>query len=658
MQKQTKSHELSPSGKECPVVRGVWLLRTEVLIVLIGLGFTVGGKLLMLTRHKPPQFLAESVHVIYYDVLFFAALLLFFSCLYMLKPAVFTVRCALVMSVVVLVWSTMNFCWLVESGVQLQPGVVKALCHDFIDLWPIAKVHVLARMGNVVLLAMGITALFAYFVWCFVRPAKITTVRIYHVRRTGAIAVIIAALVLTRPLMALGGEENLARDMLGFSSHWYALVCIMSNVWTNRHSAVKTQNIAVAGQRQVAVPKCSSGDLPNMILVLLESTPYSATSLCNPESQTTPQLARLAHEGVEFQNTHVPVTHTTKVFWTVLTSTTPVIQEDYVEAVPVDSPYEGLPTILKKAGYRSGFFEMSAGKYECAPGFFKNLGFDWAWFRENLEDPSAHLGYMSGDDCRMLKPVFEWAVKGSQPFFLMMITSVTHDPFDVPASFSQPAATLYEKYLQTLRYTDYFLAQLCDELKKHGLDKNTLLCVLGDHGTSFRVQMGKGRWIPYEEVIRVPWVIWWPRHIKEGQKIDWPCSQLDVAPTLLELAGFDVSQANFEGRDALTVQNANRRFYFSSWYADSPIGFVEASRKVIYWPYLDKVFEYDLEADPNENSPLSVSGIQAEQIKKDIFDWQKKTQIVPEAKRFTEQFLFSHWRTFSTGSSAWAYYVP
>ena len=51
-----------------------------------------------------------------------------------------------------------------------------------------------------------------------------------------------------------------------------------------------------------------------------------------------------------------------------------------------DARGESLATILGRHGYRSGFFEMSRGPWEGAPGLFANLGFDLGWFRENLQD--------------------------------------------------------------------------------------------------------------------------------------------------------------------------------------------------------------------------------------------------------------------------------
>jgi phosphoglycerol transferase MdoB-like AlkP superfamily enzyme len=120
------------------------------------------------------------------------------------------------------------------------------------------------------------------------------------------------------------------------------------------------------GERQIVVPQCSPDKLPNIVLVLLESVSYSVTPLSDSKLDTMPHLARLTQEGVEFRRTYAPVSHTTKAFWATLTSTTPVIRGDYVEAIPMIRLYEGLPTILAKVGYRSAFFEMSRGSFECA----------------------------------------------------------------------------------------------------------------------------------------------------------------------------------------------------------------------------------------------------------------------------------------------------
>jgi arylsulfatase A-like enzyme len=260
----------------------------------------------------------------------------------------------------------------------------------------------------------------------------------------------------------------------------------------------------------------------------------------------------------------------------------------------------------------------------------------------------------------MIKPAMEWASQDTKPFLLTVFTSVAHGPgeYNLPDGFETTKKEPYEKYLQTVRYTDHFLEQLYKALKDHGFGENMIFCVVGDHGGSFRADADNERWKPYEEVIRVPWVIHWPEHIHAGQHIDWPCSQLDVTATILKLTGFDITNAEFDGKDAFVFSEPNRRLYFSSWHHKSPIGFIEGNRKIVYWPYLNEMFEYDLKADPEEENPQTVSADEMEKIKLDILNWQEKSQIMVDPKHYKERLLFSHWKTRGAYRSAWTYYVP
>ncbi|MBN2271422.1 MAG: sulfatase-like hydrolase/transferase [Sedimentisphaerales bacterium] len=632
--------------------------RIEVLILLVGLLCTVFGKLMVVRSYKPESVAAETAAVTFPDLLFFAIVALLIRCLYIIKPSVLCARCALLIAAIVAAWSVLNTGWLINSGVQLQPGILVLFARDFRNMLPLVTAHVLQDLVQFVLLVLGGIAVFAFFLWRFLRPGRVVPSRNHHERWALGLALVITAGLLARPSAQPDADSSFAAEVLNFSSHSYALLSTVAGQSHNKYPVEHSPNIYLSGRRQIGAPKCPTKDLPNVVIVLLESVSHSVTSLSPTAKQTTPFLARLASEGVEFRTTRVPMPYTSKAFWSTLTAVTPTSDVHDVEAVPADEPYEGLPSILARVGYRSAFFEMSKGNFECAPGFFNNLAFDWAWFRENLQDPSAHIGYLGGDDCRMIEPAIEWAGKNGRPFLLMMITSISHDPFEVPQWFEKPEEEEYDRYLQTIRYTDHFLEQLYSALHSNGLDGNTLLCIIGDHGTSFVTERAKGRWAPREEVIRVPWVMHWPGHLGPGKVVEWPCSQLDVTPTILRLIGFDISSAGFDGRDALAEPHSQRRLYFSSLVPGSPAGFVENGRKVVFWPYINKAFEYDLTTDPQENDPQTISADQIDQIRAQINRWESQSQIAVDAKKHTKRFLYSHWQIFSAGRLAWAYYVP
>jgi hypothetical protein len=163
--------------------------------------------------------------------------------------------------------------------------------------------------------------------------------------------------------------------------------------------------------------------------------------------------------------------------------------------------------------------------------------------------------------------------------------------------------------------------------------------------------------VPFEELIRVPWVMRWPGRLEPGTRIEWPCSQLDVTPTILSLLGFDIANASFDGRNALEPQPDDRRLYFSSWFRRSPIGYVEGDRKVIYWPYLDRVFEYDLSRDPKEQDPRVIEGPAREEVIESVQRWKRQARQQTPPAELREWLLFHHWRTFGSGRRGWTEYV-
>lgn len=629
------------------------LPRIETLLLLLSFVCVMLGKAIVLREDVAPGGFLLLVQVILPDIVFFTAMFLLYQGLYEWKASAGMARFILILSFVIGIWSVLNMGWLLVNGKdQFKPDQVKDFFVNISVAWPLVKTHLKNQVVLTIAICALLSVIIALFVGKMIRPNPVQPSWILRSRRIVISMGVIMVALLLQPALRSVSNLGLTGEFLAFNSQWHALVSIF-----NSSDQIQTRNIFYAGQRNVTYSKTNREPLPNVVLVLWESISYSSTTLADPKLDTTPFLKKLAQQGVEMRQTRALVSHTSKAFWSILTGTTPVIQQDYVEAVPMNTCYESLPTLLARIGYRSAFFEMSMGSYECAPGMFHNLGFDWAWFRENLQDESAHLGYMAGDDFRMIDPALEWAKQETKPFLLTFMTSISHDPFEVPKWYGQNKEDRYQNYLQTLRCSDEFLKTLCQKLREQGLYDNTILCVLGDHGTNLHAWVG-GRVMPYEELIRIPWVITWPGHLASQKPIEWPCSQLDVTPTLLKLIGFDISRAKFEGKDAFTRSPLDRRSYFSAWYAHSPLGFVEGQRKFIYLPYQDMVFVCDLEKDPQEKNYTAIPAHQAEPYKQDILDWQKHSQIVLDQKLSAKEILYQHWHWFNIGRSAWAYYVP
>jgi len=627
------------------------------MLLALALLATVGAKLLVARHYHPHNLLLASVSVALADVSFVAAVATIIAAAYAIRPAKELARLAVLLSLAVSGWAALNAAWLLVTGVQLQPGVLLVILRHPAEFWPTVQSQLQTRplfAATAVLTGLTVTG---YTVWRFVRPLPVRWTRRRLVVTAGVGILTLLIFTLGYHFLACPMVPSLGQ-VLGYSSHWHALTTLVVGADRWGRASEQTRDLPRVGQRDVIPPQTPPEHLPPVVIVLLESISHAVAALDDAERTPMPTLRRLSLEGVQFVSTRVPVSQTGKAFWATLIGTTPDVYDDYAEAILADEPYEGLPSLLRRVGYRSAFFQMAKGSFECAPGTMANFAFDWAWFRENLEDPSANLGYLAGDDFRMLDPAFAWATEDQRPFLLVMITSVAHDPYEVPASFGPRLPDKHAAYLQAVRYTDAFLAEARRRLEQLGLLDKTLLCVLGDHGESLRPELQRTRWVPYEEVIRVPWVIRWPGHVPEGLRCDWPCSQLDVTPTLLRLLGFDISRAGFEGYDALRPTPPDRRLYFSSWFDGSPLGYVEGARKWLYWPHSGRVFVYDLVRDPAELSPLPVSPAESQQVVADLTRWQQAAHIKFDARRFRQRFLYEHWWAFSSGRYGRAYYVP
>jgi arylsulfatase A-like enzyme len=132
-------------------------------------------------------------------------------------------------------------------------------------------------------------------------------------------------------------------------------------------------------------------------------------------------------------------------------------------------------------------------------------------------------------------------------------------PAGRPQAYFKSAASRYYGLIDSL---DEALQRLLDGLKACGAEQDTIVVYTADHGEMLAAHgyMGHKRW-PYDESLRVPFVIRWPGRIPAGKTIRRPLSAIDIYPTLLELAGINIP-SGIDGRSAaralLTLDETDR----------------------------------------------------------------------------------------------------
>jgi len=174
---------------------------------------------------------------------------------------------------------------------------------------------------------------------------------------------------------------------------------------------------------------------------------------------------------------------------------------------------------------------------------------------------------------------------------------------------------LYQKmtkgYFKLITGVDNQVGRIMAELEEKGLADNTIVIFTSDNGFYLGERGLAGKWYSHDESIRVPMIIMDPRkRDQKGQKVDEIALNIDLAPTILELAGVEVP-SGMDGESLLPLLNNSAPdwrtdFFFEHSYRRNGIpesdGIVNLQNKYIRYVREEPAYEYlyDLQKDPLE----------------------------------------------------------
>ena len=160
-----------------------------------------------------------------------------------------------------------------------------------------------------------------------------------------------------------------------------------------------------------------------------------------------------------------------------------------------------------------------------------------------------------------------------------------------PSEREQELRRILQIYYGQITAVDFEIGRVVQGLKELGLDDNTIILYTSDHGDRLGSHCDpikgslRGKSQPYATAFRIPLIVRWPSGIKPGQVCDALVNSVDLAPTLLELAGLDIpkimqgdSMANWclRGRgkrnEAVYFSGARWRAVWDGRYIFSPVG--------------------------------------------------------------------------------------
>lgn len=293
-------------------------------------------------------------------------------------------------------------------------------------------------------------------------------------------------------------------------------------------------SLPVWGDPRVLAP-VAGAQRPAIVLVSLDTLRAKSMSLHGYARDTTPFMTRLATRGTVFDNAFTPFSNTLGAHMSMLTGLLPATHDvrGLDRVLADDRPL--LAEVLRRAGFATGAFTEDA-LLDSRRGFTRG-------FSAYHEDTTTEAG--GGNAETTFGRALAWAAAhADEPFFLFVHTYQVHGPYDPPPAYQDMfspdgVSRPQRRYEQEIRYADDLLQRLVDGLRRLIPDDDLLLVVTADHGEEFFEHGYDGHQQLFDEVMHVPLLFVWSRHVPAGRRISELVSLVDVAPTILQLAGVD-----------------------------------------------------------------------------------------------------------------------
>jgi lipoteichoic acid synthase len=348
----------------------------------------------------------------------------------------------------------------------------------------------------------------------------------------------------------------------------------------------------------------------NVLMIIMESVGSPRLQIYNAPHKDTPEMLRLSRNAMVFNRIYVAQAYTSAAMSALFCSLYPQFGWKPISRSAPEINVPGLADILLQHGYATAFLHSGQLDFDHEDEFLRHHGFGEVVGKNDDAIASA--------DGELLSQATAWIRSHSKaPFFLALWTQDTHHPYfaDTAHDYGVSDPNL-NRYLNAVHSTDALIGQLTDVLDKMGLGDDTLVVITGDHGEAFGEHgQNAHNWTVYDEEMRVPLLLVNRRMFSREERVDRLGRQIDIAPTILALLGYD-QPSSWQGNSLFSADAVDHAYLFSR-YGNYTFGLVDNHFKYVYDFNRDRAELYDLPADRLEMRDLSSDPAYSTILKRD-----------------------------------------
>ncbi len=331
------------------------------------------------------------------------------------------------------------------------------------------------------------------------------------------------------------------------------------------------------GVVQADGPVASEAGRPNILLITVDTLRPDHLSIYGFRERTTPNIDRLGKQGAVFDRAYCNVTWTTPSMATTLTGLLPSRHgfRSTFDRLPDD--IETVAEKLHGRGYRN---IAVVGSYPLDSIYGLDQGFDvydddftvplFVSDAETFEDlPSIRgrtieeqeafnkkkaFGKSRRTDAEVSNTAIHYLteIDPKKPFFLWVHYFGPHSVPDTRKPGLRNLRDHVDTYPDKVVRSDREVGRLLNQLKESGLDADTMVIFHSDHGEALGEHkfIGHGRYL-FEDNLRIPLIIRRPGTIPAGRRVNALVSTVDIAATILEVAGVSAEDPSMEGKSVI-----------------------------------------------------------------------------------------------------------
>jgi phosphoglycerol transferase MdoB-like AlkP superfamily enzyme len=317
-----------------------------------------------------------------------------------------------------------------------------------------------------------------------------------------------------------------------------ALATVRAMLLTPADRLVDADSAAV--RRDHAAPADKTLPIRNVVVIMMESFAAHSVGALGGTPGITPNLDRLAGEGLLFSRFFSNGTHTHQGMFASMGCFPNLPGFEYLMQMPEGShEFSGLPQLLNARGFDNLYVYNGDFAWDNQSGFFGRQGMSNFVGRFDFKNPVVFDPTWGVSDQDMFDRAVEELVSKStgRPFYALLQTLSNHTPYPLPEKLPVEPVTGHgtlDQHLTAMRYSDWALGRFFDRIRREPFFKETLFVIVGDHGFADASQLTEMNLARFH----VPLLLIGPGvREKFGPMRDTVGTQIDIVPTIMGRLG-------------------------------------------------------------------------------------------------------------------------